>query len=369
MKLEGSYERRLRRAGIVLSLLFLLLTAGILHLARRGDNPDSELTWPPSFLQNNDSSKDEPDTDTSGSFDWEDWNLFWADFAEASSNPPEAPDQALPEPTDQALPAPTDEELPSLTDEELPELSVHFIDVGQADCILIRTGSHAMLIDAGNNDDAERITDYLNTQGITGLDYVIGTHPHEDHIGSLDTVLFNFDVKKVILPEVAHTSSTFEDVLTALETKDLTVTAPVPGSTYSLGTAAFQILAPNADYGDNLNNWSVGIRLTHGDVAFVMIGDAEKAAEADILKQGYDLSANVYKAGHHGSETSNSRELLEAINPSAVVITCEKGNSYGHPHSSVLSLFKDLGITNIYRTDEQGTIIAVSDGRTVTFTP
>lgn len=249
---------------------------------------------------------------------------------------------------------------------ESSNLEVHFIDVGQADCVLIRTDEHAMLVDAGNNADAQLIIDYLDDLGIEALDYVIGTHPHEDHIGSLDSVIDTFEIGEVILPEKIHTSATFEDVLDSIEAKGLSITPAVPGEEYELGEASFLIFAPNADYGDNLNNWSVGIRLTYGSTSFVMSGDAEASAEEDILEAGYDLSADVFKASHHGSETSNTREYLEAINPSAAVISCGVDNSYGHPDASVLELFEELGI-DVYRTDEQGTIIAISDGSNITF--
>lgn len=245
-------------------------------------------------------------------------------------------------------------------------MEVHFIDVGQADCVLILSAGHAMLVDAGNNADAKTITSYLNEQGVTRLDYVIGTHPHEDHIGSLDTVIKTCEIGEVILPDKIHTSKTFEDVLDAIETKGLAITLAEPGDTYPIGDASFTVLSPNADYGDNLNNWSVGIRLTNGTTSFLMSGDAEKAAEQDILDNGLDLSADVFKVSHHGSETSNSAAYLKAINPSSAVISCGENNQYGHPDSSVLEEFKKLGI-DVYRTDEQGTIIAVSDGKTVTF--
>ena len=246
------------------------------------------------------------------------------------------------------------------------ELKVHFIDVGQADCILIESAGEFMLVDAGNNADGDLVVSYLEKAGVTKLSYVIGTHPHEDHIGGLDAVIDAFSIGKVILPAKEHTSKTFEDVLTAIEKKNLKITKPVVGTEYALGDASFVIIAPNGEYGDELNNWSVGIKLTYGDTSFVMCGDAESDAEKDILANGIDLSADVLKLSHHGSKTSNTKAFLDAVDPDYVVICTETDNSYGHPHKQVMDRLKDMDL-EIYRTDEQGTIVATSDGKDITF--
>lgn len=248
------------------------------------------------------------------------------------------------------------------------QLEVHFLDVGQADCILIRTGSNAMLVDAGKNEDGEQVVSYLQEQGITRLDYVIGTHPHEDHIGGLDNVIRSFEIGQVILPGKTHTSVTYMDVLQAVEDKGVKLTEAAAGQQYTLGGAAFTVLSPGegADYGDDLNNWSVGIRLVFGENCFVMTGDAESAAEKDILDTGLALGADVWKAGHHGSRTSNSEAILEAVRPEYAVISCGQNNSYGHPDQEVLNRFTELGI-QVFRTDQEGSIVAVSDGKEITW--
>lgn len=251
------------------------------------------------------------------------------------------------------------------TNADSSAMEVHFIDVGQADCILIKSNQEYMLVDAGNNEDAELITSYLESQGVIRLTYVIGTHPHEDHIGSLDTVIDTFEIGTVIMPPVSHTTKTFEDVLDSLENKGLGITMPNPGDTYTLGNASFVILAPNGEYSD-FNNWSVGIKLVNGSTSFVMCGDAESEAEIDITNNGIDLSADVLKAGHHGSHTSTSLAFLEAVNPKYAVISCETGNSYGHPSRQTLERLWERGIS-IYRTDEQGSVVAVSDGQDITW--
>ena len=245
-------------------------------------------------------------------------------------------------------------------------LVVHFIDVGQGDSILAESGGHYLLVDAGENDQVDTVVTYLNEQGVKTLDYVIGTHPHSDHIGGLDGVIEAFDVKKVIMPPVEHTTKTFEDVLDAVADKGLKLTKPRVGDTYPLGDASFTIIAPNGDYGDDLNNWSVGIRLDYGENRFVMCGDAETPAEADILNNGIDLSASVLKAGHHGSSTSTSDAFLDRVNPDTVVIQCGKGNSYGHPHKETMEKLKKRGI-HVYRTDLDGSITAACDGTTITW--
>ena len=245
-------------------------------------------------------------------------------------------------------------------------LAVHFIDVGQGDSILAESDGHYMLIDAGENDQAGTVVSYLKAEGVTKLDYVIGTHPHSDHIGGLDKVIDTFPVDKVLLPPVEHTTRTFEDVLDSIASRGLKITKPAPGDSYDLGNASFTILSPVKDYGNDLNNWSVGIRLTYGDNSFVMCGDAENQAEEDIVNSGAMLKADVLKAGHHGSSTSTSDAFLKKVSPSWVVIQCGKGNSYGHPHKETMEKLKKAGC-QVLRTDEEGTITAFSDGKTITW--
>ena len=246
------------------------------------------------------------------------------------------------------------------------ELRVHFIDVGQGDCILAETDGHYMLIDAGENDKGELVVSYLKEAGITSLDYIIGTHPHSDHIGGLDDVIEAFPAEIIMLPPIEHTTKTFEDVRDAVEAREMKLTKPVLGDTYSLGEASFTVLAPVGDYGNDLNNWSIGIRLSYGDTAFVMCGDAEQEAEQDIVDSGRLLSADVLKVGHHGSSTSTSDPFLDAVSPSYAVIQCGKGNSYGHPHRETMEKLEKRGI-EVLRNDELGTITAKSDGQSISW--
>lgn len=246
-------------------------------------------------------------------------------------------------------------------------MQVHFLNVGQADSTLITVDDHAMLIDAGNNDDEEPILNYLlNKQGISHLDYVIGTHPHEDHIGAMDSVLSSVSTDVVLLPDVTTSTQTFLDVLTAIDNQGLDITIPQPGETYSLGDASFTILGPLRDYGDNLNDWSIALKLIYGNTSFIFTGDAEYDAESDMIAAGPDFHADVYQVGHHGSRTSSSSALLDAVNPAWAVISCGSGNDYGHPHQETLEALANRNI-QVLRTDLEGTIVAVSDGETISF--
>ena len=246
------------------------------------------------------------------------------------------------------------------------KLEVHFIDVGQGDATLIKEGDHAMLIDAGENNQGENVTGYLKSQNIRGLDYVIGTHPDSDHIGGLDVVIDTYDCDKLIMPDVESDTKTYDDVILSMKNKNMTVTNPEVGDVYSLGDAYFTIIAPNRDYGDDTNNWSVGILLVFGDNRFLFTGDAEATAENDMIANGIDLSADVYKAAHHGSKTGSSESFLDEVKPEYSVISCGENNEYGHPNAQTLNEFRKRGI-KVFRTDEQGTIVAVSDGKTISF--
>ena len=245
-------------------------------------------------------------------------------------------------------------------------LEVHFLDVGQGDATLIRCGEAAMLIDAGNNSWGDDVRDYLEYQGIGDLDYVIGTHPDADHIGGLDVVMEAFDCGTVIMPDYEKDTQTYTDVTDVMEEKGYELTLPQVGMVYELGEAAFTIVAPNGEYGDNANDYSVGILLEHGENRFLLTGDAEEDSEADMLDNGIDLSADVLKAAHHGSRTANTEAFLERVNPEYVVISCGEGNSYGHPHAEVLNRLREMGI-GVFRTDEEGTVVATSDGAGITF--
>lgn len=248
----------------------------------------------------------------------------------------------------------------------LHKMYVHYIDVGESDCVLIKSNTKYMLIDAGDVRDEKTIINYLNKKKVKKLDYVICTHPHADHIGAMPKVIKTYTIGKIIMPSKIHTTDTFEELLKAISNKGLKITKPVVGKNYKIGNASFKIIAPNANnYGDNINNYSVGIKLTNGKNSFVFIGDCEKEAISDILANKINLKSDVLMCGHHGSDTSTTSALLKEVSPKHAVISVGK-NSYGHPSNSVLKLLKQSSI-HAYRTDEHGTITATSTGSTVTF--
>ncbi|MCA1074035.1 MBL fold metallo-hydrolase [Clostridium bowmanii] len=245
-------------------------------------------------------------------------------------------------------------------------LKVHFINVGQADSILIQQGSKFMLIDAGNNGDGKLVKNYLLQQGVKKLDYVIGTHPHEDHMGGLDYIINDFNIGKIFLPKATSTTKTFGDVVAAIKNKGMKATVPSPGETFNLGSAKCTILAPNSTKYKDLNNYSVVVKLEFGNNSFILTGDAEDISESEILQKGFNIKADVLKVGHHGSRSSTSDEFLAKVNPKYAIISTEKGNDYGHPHKETMDKLKNKNIP-VYRTDELGTIIATSNGKTISF--
>ena len=240
-------------------------------------------------------------------------------------------------------------------------LKVYFLDVGQADSILITDNGETMLIDAGNNADGVGVVDYLKEKGITTIDYLIGTHPHEDHIGGLDDVINNFNVGKVIMPDVASGTKTYRDVISAEESKNLTNTFPQVGAVYTLKYAKFEVLSPSEIYSDTNEN-SVVVRLTYGKESFLFCGDADFTDEADMEAAGFPLKSDVIKIGHHGSATSSSAEFLQDVKPKFAVISVGAGNSYGHPTQTALNSIADVG-AKVLRTDLLGTIIFTTDGK------
>lgn len=245
------------------------------------------------------------------------------------------------------------------------QAEVHFIDVGQGDATLIKCGGHAMLIDAGDNDKGMAVQMYLKKQGVEKLDYLVLTHPDADHIGGADVVITKFTVGRVFMSDYEKDNKTYREVIQALDDKKLKWSTPKPGTSYSLGAAKFTILAPVESYEDP-NNSSVALLFQNGENRFLFTGDAQEEAEQDILDSGRFVKADVYKVGHHGSDTSSGQDFLDAVSPKWAVISCEEGNSYGHPHAAVLNSLRAMGV-EVFRTDEQGSIIAWSDGKKITW--
>ena len=240
-------------------------------------------------------------------------------------------------------------------------LIVDYIDVGQADSILVRNKEMSMLIDAGNNEDGKDVVNYLKTKGVTKLNYVIGTHPHEDHIGGLDDVInSDIEIENILMPKITKNTKTFEDVLDAIENKGLDIKAPEKGYEFKIGEANCKVMTDSILDKDNLNLSSIVIRLTFGNNSFLFMGDSEKENEETIFWPKTD----VLKVGHHGSNTSSSQEFLEQVLPKYAIIMAGEGNSYGLPKDEIIKRLENLG-TTIYRTDKNGTIEITSDGNEI----
>ena len=244
------------------------------------------------------------------------------------------------------------------------ELKIHYINVGQGDSILIQQGDATMLIDAG--PDANTTANYLKGQGIKKIDVLVGTHPHADHIGGMPSVINKFEINKIYMPRVTHTSKIFENTMESIKAKGMKISTPHPGDSFKLGNADCTIIAPNSSSYDNLNNYSIVLRIKFGNTSFIFDGDAEGLSEGEILQKQLDIQSDVIKLGHHGSRTATSQSYLNKVNPKYAVISCGKGNSYGHPHAETMAKLKERNI-KVYRTDENGTIICTSDGENIKF--
>lgn len=257
------------------------------------------------------------------------------------------------------------------------QLAVYFLDVGQGDSALVRipngeTPFH-VLIDTGEYEYADGLTETLRTLGVERIDALICSHQHTDHMGCMARMVQRFEIGAVYMPrppkELTPTTSAYEALLNALKKKDLRANALHRGARIDCPAgAAMEVLAPERDAAwEDLNNYSAVIRLVWGDTAFLFTGDAESGSEKMILESGAALSADVLKCGHHGSRTSSTAKFLKAVAPDYAVISCGTDNPYGHPHEPTLEKLDKLG-TEVFRTDEDGTVLAVSNGTVVNFT-
>lgn len=242
----------------------------------------------------------------------------------------------------------------------------HFADVGQGDCTVFLSDEACMVVDAGPGSAAQSTADYIAGLSRT-VDYMVLTHPDEDHIGGATRVLEAVTVKNVIMSDAVKDTGVFTDLLETLEKKETNVIRAVPGDSYAAGGISLSVLAPVGSFEDydDYNEYSVVCRVEFGANSFLMMGDAERGAEKKLVeKYGDGLSSDVLKLGHHGSSTSTGEELLRAVSPKYAVISCGKNNSYGHPHKETLKALQKFGIDPL-RTDRDGTVVLISDGKNI----
>lgn len=245
------------------------------------------------------------------------------------------------------------------------DLTIYFFDVGQADSILVANNNQYMLIDAGNNEDGPLLVKYIKEElGIKKINYVVGTHPHEDHIGGLDDIINNFEIDNVLLPDAITTTKTFEDVIDAIDSKKLEITIPEIDSSFKVGEADVKVLHTGTDTTD-LNNTSIVLKLTFGNKNYLFTGDATSKVEELITDKVGDI--DVLKVGHHGSAYSTTNKFLLATSPEYAIISVAKDNSYNHPSKDTLNRLNKF-TKNIYLTSELGTIILTSNGDAINIT-
>ena len=277
----------------------------------------------------------------------------------------------------QSTPAPTTEQTtPSSSvkqpapstgqNKEIPAASgnftVHFIDVGQGDSILLEHGGDTMLIDSGEIGKGNDVATYVKGEGITSLDYVVATHPHSDHIGGMSVILNDFPIGHFVDSGYPYTSKTYENMLTTIDKKNIPFSTPKRGDKIDFSSGIdIQVLNPGSTYfTDDVNQNSVVLKITDRKITFLLMGDAGLEAESAIMNDGYDVNADILKVGHHGSRTSSGTSFISAVSPAVSVIEVGAGNDYGHPHQETLDRLQK--ISKVYRTDLDSTITITTDG-------
>ncbi|MGO4886470.1 MBL fold metallo-hydrolase [Anaerobacillus sp. MEB173] len=258
-------------------------------------------------------------------------------------------------------------EIPEVSDkdatkqESSEQLTVHYIDAGQGDATLLEGPDFTILIDTGRHD-RDDVVPYLQQNKINEIDLLIATHPHADHIGQLDKVMQSFTVNEVWMSGDTHTSRTFERAIDAVLSSEATYYEPRAGEVFEIGSVVLEVLHPHEIDGD-LNEGSISVRVTYGDIRFLFTGDVEKRGEEEMIKRGHDLDANILQLGHHGSSTSSTTAFLQAVQPEVAIYSAGHDNDYGHPHQEIVARVQQLGIP-LYGTDVHGTIFITTDGTT-----
>lgn len=271
---------------------------------------------------------------------------------------------------------PTDEdEISTEQDENLQTdgiLKVHMIDCGQGDSFLFEQNGKFGLIDCGTRSGGQAVVAYLQKLGVNKLQFVVGTHPHDDHMGGMYDVLDNFNCKTVYIPEVEDglvTTQWYMKLMKKIKDDNIKVVNPKVNSKFKLGDAVFRVVGQLSaeKVGNNINNYSTVIKVSFGEMDILMTGDAETKVEEEMLKNSkISLECEVLKLGHHGSDTSTETEFLEEVNPDYGLISCEVGNKYEHPSTETMKKLKKRKV-KVFRTDEQGDIVMTVTGNSISF--
>ena len=246
-------------------------------------------------------------------------------------------------------------------------LTVTFLDVGQGDAAVIQCGEHAMLIDGGDSQRSALLYSFLRQNGIRHLDYLVNSHPHEDHVGGMAAALNFASAGRIFCPEPDYDSPGLMNLRKYAALKGTSIEVPELGKDYRLGSAVFRFLGPLRS-AEDLNDRSLVLFLEYGKTSFLFTGDMEWEEEQSLLEAGVLRKATVLKAAHHGSGTSTGQRFLSAVRPAYAVISVGADNAYGHPHRGTLKRLKEAG-AEIFRTDQRGSIVCESDGETVSFRP
>ena len=268
------------------------------------------------------------------------------------------------------------------------EMTVHFIDVGQADATLFIQDGHTMLFDAATKNRGDELTEYIKNLGIDYIDVLVLTHPHDDHMGGSAEVLNNIEVGLIYGPDIFDISSLddigwYNDMIDAVDSIDSKRNEGIPEdeqtsiwhfprneegefAKFNIGDAIVEFYAPLEDEYSDLNDYSICAKVTFGTIDILLTGDATTSVEEALIAEGYNLDVEIFQASHHGSDTGNSREFLEAMSPDCIVISCGMKNRHNHPVKSVVELYEEMGIP-VYRTDESGNIVMTTDGTAYSF--
>lgn len=246
------------------------------------------------------------------------------------------------------------------------DMAVHFLDVGQGLSILVQSGGENLLYDGGDTSHSDEVVEYLHNQNVENIDYMISSHYDADHLGGLLKCLQNFSVENILGADYYQGTDLYMDFVNTATANAISIQYPKPGDTFSFGTGSFTVLAPSGIDPNDSNKNSVVIRLTNGNNSFLFTGDAEETSEQDMISTGRSLDCDVLSLAHHGSQSSTTWDFLEASTPSWAVISCGTDNRYGHPSADTMGRLSSMNIP-VFRTDKQGTIVALSDGENISW--